>query len=153
MMDRLLIIFLGLSFSMDIPAFDANRAMDLLETQCAFGPRYPGSSGHLEMKKFMEEHIRKEQIKEQIQKRKIKKYLKMQKKIKNKERYNNMNPNDFLYQDNNININPIDREKNSKNNNIRNKLRYKNFNSDEMDSIYNSSNYSTYSYDFTNDQV
>ena len=54
MKNRLLIIFLGLTFSMDIPSFDENRAMDLLETQCAFGPRYPGSSGHLEMKKFME---------------------------------------------------------------------------------------------------
>ena len=106
-------------------------------------------------------------MKEQIQQRKIKKYLKIQKKIKNRERYNNMNPDDFLYQDNNIstqknkqnydkinirNINPIER-KNSRNNSIRNKSRYRNFNSDEMDSIYNSSNYSTYSYDFTNDQV
>jgi len=47
------IIILGLIFSQDIPSFNAKRAMDLLMTQCAFGPRYPGSPGHQEMKKFM----------------------------------------------------------------------------------------------------
>ncbi|SVC61313.1 uncharacterized protein METZ01_LOCUS314167, partial [marine metagenome] len=53
----LLIIFLGLIFSQDIPSFDAKRAMDLLEIQCAFGPRYPGSLGHQHMKKFMENFL------------------------------------------------------------------------------------------------
>ena len=50
----LTIIFLGLIFSQDIPSFNAKRAMDLLKIQCAFGPRYPGSPGHQQMKKFME---------------------------------------------------------------------------------------------------
>ena len=49
----LLIFFLGLIFSQDITSFDAKRAMDLLEIQCAFGPRYPGSLGHQHMKKFL----------------------------------------------------------------------------------------------------
>ena len=52
-----LAIFLGLIFSQDIPSFDAKRAMDLLEIQCAFGPRYPGSLGHQHMKKFMENFL------------------------------------------------------------------------------------------------
>ena len=51
------IIFLGLIFSQDIPSFNAKRAMDLLKTQCAFGPRYPGSPGHQKMKKFMEKFL------------------------------------------------------------------------------------------------
>ena len=50
----LLIILFGLSFNQDIPSFNAKRAMDLLITQCAFGPRYPDSPGHEKMKKFME---------------------------------------------------------------------------------------------------
>ena len=53
----LLIIVLGLIFSQDIPSFNAKRAMDLLKTQCAFGPRYPGSPGHQKMKKFMEKFL------------------------------------------------------------------------------------------------
>jgi len=51
------IIFLSLIFSQDIPLFNAKRAMDLLKTQCAFGPRYPGSSGHHQMKKFMKKFL------------------------------------------------------------------------------------------------
>ena len=50
----LLIILFGIIFSQDIPSFDAKRTMELLKTQCAFGPRYPGSPGHGKMKKFME---------------------------------------------------------------------------------------------------
>ena len=54
---KLLIIFLGLIFSQDIPSFNAKRAFDLLETQCSFGARFPGSPGHLQMKKFMEKFL------------------------------------------------------------------------------------------------
>ena len=50
----LYIIIFGLCFSQDIPSFDAKRAMDLLKTQCSFGARHPGSSGHIQMKKFMQ---------------------------------------------------------------------------------------------------
>ncbi len=35
------------------PPFDGNRAMNLLNTQCEFGPRFPESEGHLKMKKFL----------------------------------------------------------------------------------------------------
>ena len=53
----LIIFYFSLSFSQDIPSFDAKRAMDLLKTQCAFGPRYPGSTGHLQMTKFIENFL------------------------------------------------------------------------------------------------
>ncbi len=46
-----LIVF-TMSFSQDIPSFNGHRAMELLHKQCDFGPRYPGSEGHKEMKKF-----------------------------------------------------------------------------------------------------
>jgi len=47
------IICTGLIFSQDIPSFNANRAMHFLNTQCSFGPRYPGSEGHGKIKKFL----------------------------------------------------------------------------------------------------
>jgi len=53
----LFIIFLGLIFTQDIPPFNAKRAMDLLKTQCVFGPRYPGSPGHQQIKKFIEKFL------------------------------------------------------------------------------------------------
>ena len=53
----LTIIIFGLIFSQDIPFFNAKRSMDLLKTQCAFGPRYPGSPGHQQMKKFLKEFL------------------------------------------------------------------------------------------------
>ncbi len=37
----------------NVPSFDGNRAMNLLQTQCEFGPRFPESEGHLEMKNFL----------------------------------------------------------------------------------------------------
>ena len=37
----------------NVPPFDGNRAMNLLHTQCEFGPRFPESEGHLKMKKFL----------------------------------------------------------------------------------------------------
>ena len=52
-----LAIFLGLSFSQEIPSFNSKRAMELLKTQCALGPRYPGSPGHVKMKILLEEFL------------------------------------------------------------------------------------------------
>ena len=55
-MKKLLLIsslVFSFGFSQDIPLFDSNRAMNLLETLCAFGPRYPGSKGHDEMNHFL----------------------------------------------------------------------------------------------------
>ncbi len=47
--DRMLIIlltFTQLLFSQNAVYFDGKRAMEHLEFQCSFGPRYPGSVGH-----------------------------------------------------------------------------------------------------------
>ena len=44
-------------FGQNPPQFDGKRAMDLLITQCAFGPRFPGSNGHTQMNKFMENFL------------------------------------------------------------------------------------------------
>jgi peptidase M28-like protein len=42
-----LLVFLGLgSCSRPAAAFDGKRAFSILERQCAFGPRYPGSGAH-----------------------------------------------------------------------------------------------------------
>ena len=46
-----------LCFGQNTPPFDGKRAMDLLITQCAFGPRFPGSTGYLHMKKFMQKYL------------------------------------------------------------------------------------------------
>ena len=53
----LVIILFELLFSQDIPFFDSIRAMNLLETQCAFGPRFPGSPGSQKMKIFMKKFL------------------------------------------------------------------------------------------------
>lgn len=45
-MKYIYIILIGLSFSQDIQYFDGNRALDYINKQCDFGPRYPGSIGH-----------------------------------------------------------------------------------------------------------
>lgn len=52
-------IFLVFSimYSQDIPSFNANRAMELLKKQCAFGPRYPSSAGHEQMKLFLTDFL------------------------------------------------------------------------------------------------
>jgi len=49
----LILILFGLCFGQNAPPFDGNRAMNLLQTQCDFGPRFPESEGHVKMKKFM----------------------------------------------------------------------------------------------------
>ena len=35
-----------LALAQDAIYFDGNRSMELLEYQCSFGPRFPGSDGH-----------------------------------------------------------------------------------------------------------
>jgi len=42
----LLLTFIQFSYSQELVYFDGNRAMELLEYQCNFGPRFPGSKGH-----------------------------------------------------------------------------------------------------------
>ena len=49
----LVLILFGLCFGQNVPPFDGNRAMYLLQTQCDFGPRFPESEGHEKMKRFM----------------------------------------------------------------------------------------------------
>ena len=57
MMRTFILILVAFCFGQNPPQFDGKRAMDLLITQCAFGPRFPGSSGHTQMKKFMENFL------------------------------------------------------------------------------------------------
>ena len=52
-----ILITIVLCFGQNVPFFDSNRSMDLLEIQCAFGPRFPGSDGHAQMKEFMEKFL------------------------------------------------------------------------------------------------
>jgi len=53
----MIIILMVLCFGQNVPSFDGNRAMNLLITQCDFGPRYPGSAGHEQMKKFIQKFL------------------------------------------------------------------------------------------------
>ena len=53
MIRAIILISMMLGFGQNAPPFDGKRAMDLLITQCSFGPRFPGSEGHLQMKKFL----------------------------------------------------------------------------------------------------
>ena len=61
-MKRILVLVLILFFScnteprnsIDIPNFDTNKAFTYLVKQCEFGPRNPGSSGHLEFSNYLE---------------------------------------------------------------------------------------------------
>ena len=57
-MNRLItLILIVFCFGQNVPSFNANQAMDLLVKQCTFGPRYPGSNGHIEMKKFLQNFL------------------------------------------------------------------------------------------------
>ena len=47
------IILVNIILTQNIPSFNSYRAMDLLNKQCSFGPRYPGSPGHRAMKEFL----------------------------------------------------------------------------------------------------
>ena len=42
----LLLTFIQFSYSQELVYFDGSRAMEHLEYQCNFGPRFPGSKGH-----------------------------------------------------------------------------------------------------------
>ena len=61
-MKRILFLVLILFFScntkprnsIDIPNFDSNKAFTYLVKQCEFGPRNPGSSGHLEFSNYLQ---------------------------------------------------------------------------------------------------
>jgi len=57
MMRTFILILMAFCFGQNPPQFDGKRAMDLLITQCAFGPRFPGSNGHTQMNKFMENFL------------------------------------------------------------------------------------------------
>ena len=42
----LLLTCIQFSYSQELVYFDGSRAMEHLEYQCNFGPRFPGSEGH-----------------------------------------------------------------------------------------------------------
>ena len=56
-MMMIILISMVLCFGQNVPPFDGTRAMDLLITQCSFAPRFPGSKGYIEMKKFMQQFL------------------------------------------------------------------------------------------------
>ena len=53
----LIILFQSFLFSQSIPYFDSEKAFSYLELQCDFGPRYPGSEGHLNFKNYLENFL------------------------------------------------------------------------------------------------
>ena len=53
----IILISIVFCYGQNAPSFDGKRAMDLLITQCEFGPRFPGSKGHTKMKIFMEKFL------------------------------------------------------------------------------------------------
>ncbi|MDC0654109.1 M28 family peptidase, partial [Candidatus Marinimicrobia bacterium] len=57
----ILVIFFGCSApskkSIDIPNFNSSKAFTYLVKQCEFGPRNPGSSGHLEFSNYLEDFL------------------------------------------------------------------------------------------------
>ena len=58
---RLILLFtlaLTLLQGQNTPYFDGSRAMELLEAQCAFGPRYPGSAAHDSTAQYFEKFLK-----------------------------------------------------------------------------------------------
>ena len=51
------ILFLGISLSQYAPDFDGQKAYEFLLKQCSFGPRYPGSSGHVNFKDYLIKYL------------------------------------------------------------------------------------------------
>ena len=45
-MQYIIILFINFLFCQEAIYFDGQRAKDLIDYQCSFGPRYPGSKGH-----------------------------------------------------------------------------------------------------------
>ena len=52
------LFMITLIFSQDTPYFDGHKAYEYLKKQCEFGPRYPGSEGHLKMKRYLNRFFR-----------------------------------------------------------------------------------------------
>ena len=52
-----ILLLFGISNMQSIPYFDAEKAFSYLEKQCDFGPRYPGSKGHLEFKNYLNDFL------------------------------------------------------------------------------------------------
>ena len=53
----ILLFFFKIVVMQTIPYFDADKAFLYLEKQCDFGPRYPGSDGHLDFKNYLNEFL------------------------------------------------------------------------------------------------
>ncbi|MBI65285.1 MAG: hypothetical protein CMG64_03225 [Candidatus Marinimicrobia bacterium] len=53
----ILLLLFSISNMQSIPYFDAEKAFSYLEKQCDFGPRYPGSKGHLEFKNYLNDFL------------------------------------------------------------------------------------------------
>ncbi len=49
---KLIILLLAVGIAQSIPYFDGDIAFSYLKKQCEFGPRYPGSKAHLELKDY-----------------------------------------------------------------------------------------------------
>jgi len=57
MLRAFILILMVFCFGQNVPPFHGQRAMNLLITQCEFGPRFPGSNGHTQMKMFMKSFL------------------------------------------------------------------------------------------------
>ena len=53
----LIILIVGNLFSQNFPYFDGNRAFEYLVKQCDLGPRYPGSKGHADFIKMLDQYL------------------------------------------------------------------------------------------------
>ena len=53
------ILLLGISLNQYAPDFDGQKAYEFLLKQCSFGPRYPGSSGHVDFKDYLIKYLNK----------------------------------------------------------------------------------------------
>ena len=51
-MKKFVYILLIFNISQSIPYFDGDLAFEYLKKQCDFGPRYPGSKAHIELKEY-----------------------------------------------------------------------------------------------------
>jgi len=54
----LIILFQTVLLSQSIPYFDSDKAFSYLELQCDFGPRFPGSQGHLDFKNYLTKFLK-----------------------------------------------------------------------------------------------
>ena len=56
MKNIIIIIFINLIFTSNL-AFNGDNAFLYLKKQCEIGPRYPGSEGHIELVKYLQNHF------------------------------------------------------------------------------------------------